>query len=261
MKTLLNILSLPKTKSIAMIFFMVLVSLLFISAINYKSAAHISDVEVEIDSILSGNTMITGEEIRSYVLKNSEIEVIDISVVDVNTRLIEGVLLKHPNISKADVYIDAHNVLRCKISQKVPVYRVMNDSGSYYLSREGERIPLSSHYTARTIILSGAVPTFSQELNTKDKKRVEDLLTFYEFLEKDDFFLKLIDHVSMKQNGDIIISPVLGDFIIHFGNTDKLESKLVRLKTFYSEIMKHESWDKYKYIDLRYNDQLIAKKR
>ena len=45
-------------------------------------------------------------------------------------------------------------------------------------------------------------------------------------------------------------------------NSDQeVESKFDKLKTFYTEAMEHEGWRKYKEINLKYEDQIVCKKK
>ena len=61
----------------------------------------------------------------------------------------------------------------------------------------------------------------------------------------------------------MILAPKVGYQIILLGRYDpeRIERKLKRLKTFYREGLPYKGWREYRSFDLRYEDQVVAKKR
>ena len=72
-------------------------------------------------------------------------------------------LLKNQMIQRAEVYITVDGILGAKIKQRTPIARVI-DKLDYYLDTEGEKMPLSSVYTARVPIITGAVEEHAKPL-------------------------------------------------------------------------------------------------
>ena len=44
------------------------------------------------------------------------------------------------------------------------------------------------------------------------------------------------------------------------GSTQRLEEKMENLKNFYTKVLPLKGWNYYSYIDLRYKNQIIAKR-
>ena len=76
---------------------------------------------------------------------------------------VEERLLKNQMIHSAEVYITVDGILGAKIKQRTPIARIV-DKQDYYLDTEGEKMPLSSVYTARVPIVTGAVMEHAKPL-------------------------------------------------------------------------------------------------
>jgi cell division protein FtsQ len=75
---------------------------------------------------------------------------------------------------------------------------------------------------------------------------------------------KLIGQVYLEKNGDFILIPLLGDQKIIFGSAyseQEIKEKFDRLKVFYEEAMPYEGWDKYDEISVKYEGQIVCRKR
>jgi cell division protein FtsQ len=64
----------------------------------------------------------------------------------------------------------------------------------------------------------------------------------------------------VSSNGDIMMTPLIGDQVIILGTARKLDDKLNRLRIFYKEAIPHEGWRKYSTINLKYSGQIVCKK-
>jgi cell division protein FtsQ len=75
---------------------------------------------------------------------------------------------------------------------------------------------------------------------------------------------RLIGQVFLDSRGDFILIPLLGDQQIIFGaaRSDKeVADKFERLKHFYKEALPHEGWNKYKEISVKYEGQIVCRKK
>jgi cell division protein FtsQ len=58
--------------------------------------------------------------------------------------------------------------------------------------------------------------------------------------------------------------PIVGDQKIVFGSAEseeEVENKCTRLKVFYKEVMPFEGWEKYEEINVKYEGQIVGRKR
>ena len=74
----------------------------------------------------------------------------------------------------------------------------------------------------------------------------------------------LIGQIHLKKNGDFILVPLVGDQKIIVGSAysnREVKSKFEKLKIFYNEAMPFEGWDKYSEINLKFEGQIVCKKK
>ncbi len=178
---------------------------------------------------------------------------------DINTDIIEKEVEKNPVVLKAEVYkvvakdtSSYKGVVTVRVKHRSPVVRVMSESGSYYLDKFGGKIPVSIHYAANVLVATGY---FSE------KYAKEELLPFVLFVENDEFWRAQVEQVHVEKNGDVILTPLVGDQVIELGKLDNFEEKLRNMKAFYNQVLANNNWDKYERISLKYKNQVVAKRR
>jgi cell division protein FtsQ len=84
-----------------------------------------------------------------------------------------------------------------------------------------------------------------------------------QYLREDDFLSALVEQIYVNTKGELVLAPKVGDQVIYLGryHETKTLERLRRLKIFYREGLPYEGWRKYKSFDLRFSDQVIARKR
>ncbi len=71
-----------------------------------------------------------------------------------------------------------------------------------------------------------------QQVIISEKYAKEQLLPFIRFIENDEFWKAQIEQVHVEKNGDVILTPLVGDQIIELG----------KITGFSREIKKHEGF-------------------
>ena len=69
----------------------------------------------------------------------------------------------------------------------------------------------------------------------------------------------MIEQIYVDKNGDIILSPKVGNMEIIIGQMNNLEDKFSRLLAFYNNIAPSQGWNKYSTVNLKYKDQIVCK--
>jgi cell division protein FtsQ len=186
-------------------------------------------------------------------------QIIKKSLNQINSEIIEASVEKNQAIKEAQVYKIIKNdsgtyngVLVIKVLHREPVLRVITESASYYLDKEGNKIPASSNFATNVLVATGAI---------SEKLAVEKILPFVLFVEDDDFWHAQIEQINVERGGDIHLIPLIGDQIIEMGSLDNYERKLRRVKSFYEQVIAKNNWDKYKEISVKYDNQVIAKRK
>ena len=242
----------------------VLMIVLTVSAIGARDGAHIEKVTPIIEPLTSGETLLTEAELLE-VLANSFTKPMDqLKLSDIDVELVEEVLEGQPFIAEADAYIDDDLHLTVRVTQRVPLLRVITGEGqNYFFDENGVRMPLSETYTPRVPVATGFIVPWTNNYREQEESQLADLVALARYLRTDPFLDALIEQIDVQADGQLVLAPKLGDQLIELGRYDKTETpaRLQRLKTFYREGLPYEGWRKYRSFDLRFDRQVVARKR
>ncbi len=193
------------------------------------------------------------------LVKATDSKVLNKTLGEINAEKIEKEIEEVPAILKADVYKlkvsekgTYKGVLVVKVTHREPVLRVITSNGSYYLDRFGQKIPSSPNYTANVLVASGSI---------SEQFAVEKLLPFVLYVSGNDFWKAQITQIFVEKDGDILLTPLVGSNIIELGDAENYPEKLNVMRTFYNQVLAKNNWDKYEKISLKYNNQVVAKRR
>jgi cell division protein FtsQ len=168
--------------------------------------------------------------------------------LDLNT--LEKTLDAQEMIEKSDVFVSIDGVLKAVVKQKTPIARVFDKEGSFYIDYEGNRMPLSTNFTARVPLVSGGV----------NKNNNEDLADLFRAIYDDAFLKKNIIGIEIMPNGSLKMLNRNFDYQIDFGRMINVERKFKNYKAFFQKAVLDSSLYKYKKIDLRFTDQVVCTK-
>jgi cell division protein FtsQ len=189
------------------------------------------------------------ETVNKLLIENkNNAQSIDKDKLDLNK--LENVLDKHEMIEKSEVFVSVDGVLKAVVKQKTPVARVYDGDESFYIDYEGNRMPLSTNFTAR-------VPLVSGEIN---KKNNEDLAELFRTIYDDAFLKKNIIGVQIMPNGSLMMLNRNFDYQIDFGKAIRVKDKFNNYKAFFQKAVLDSSLYKYKKIDLRFTQQVVCTK-
>jgi len=246
-------------KLLKLIGFVVLVAFLVITlAFSANESRNIPCRSIEIEISENELIKISKDEIARLV-NSADDKLIGKNLEQINADFIENEVEKHQAIYKAEVYkviakdtVNYRGILGVRVKHREPAVRIMSAGGRYYLDKNGEKIPVSSNYTANVLVATGY---FSE------KFAKEQLLPFVLFLENNPFWEAQIEQVHVEQDGDIMLTPLIGDHLIELGTLENYQAKLRNMKAFYQQVMARNKWNEYKMVSLKYDNQVIAKKR
>jgi cell division protein FtsQ len=155
---------------------------------------------------------------------------------------------KQKMIQKANVFVSVDGVLKAVVKQKTPVGRVFDETGSFYIDYEGNKMPLSDNYTARVPLLSG-------DITAVKKEKLSEVLRM---INEDEFLKKNIIGVQVLTNGSLIMANRNYDFQIDFGRTINIEKKFRNYKAFFQKAVSDSTLKKYKRINLKFTKQVVC---
>ena len=198
-----------------------------------------------------GNTepFVKQETVNKLLIENNE-GVSSIQKVNLDLNKLEKNLNAQEMIEKSDVYVSIDGVLKAVVRQKTPIARIFDNEGSIYIDYEGNRMPLSTNFTARVPLVSGGI----------NKNNNEDLAQLLRIIHDDPFLKKNIIGIEIMPNGSLKMHNRNFDFQIDFGKLINMEHKFKNYKAFFQKAVLDSSLYKYKKIDLRFTEQVVCTK-
>lgn len=234
---------------------------LVVRAVEQKKETDAPAVVIQIEKLSDGTSLLTEEDVLMTISRSFGFNLDGVPIGKVDIERVERVLEEAPFILGADVYVDARNKIHIDVVQRHPILRIIDRDGlEYYLDKDGFKMPLSKHYSARVLVASGNIAPFTPEYREK-KHILNNLFDLAQLIRGDGFLVAQTEQIYVDGSKELSIIPKVGNHRILLGKYADMEDKLKRLKIFYKEGMPYEGWNKYKSIDLRYKGQVVCKKR
>ncbi len=184
---------------------------------------------------------------------------------DINPRAIEETLKKNPYINGAQCSKTRNGKVNIEVTQRVPGVHIMSENGEDYYVDEMDSIMPSSNFTSNLIIATGNISKWYAQ---------NYVATACRFINADETWREQIEQINILPDKNMELVPRMGNHIVNIGRlpeyTDKekridginkfLKKKLERLDKFYRYGLSQAGWNKYAYISLEFDNQIICKK-
>jgi len=254
--------TLKMLKNLAIIALLFLIAALIIWTVQQKKQKKAQEMRINIEQLASGHNLISEVDVKETLMKSFAVSLVGLPLGAINMERVEEVLEADPFVLDAEVYVDAQQVIFINVRQREPILRVIDDNGlNYYLDKEGNKMPLSKHFTANVLVANGNIPPHVTNFLTKRKHALRDLFELTNRILNDKFLRAMIEQIYVNDKGEYILTPILGNQKILLGPYENIENKFFRLKTFYKEAIPYAGWKRYKTINLKFKNQVVCKKR
>jgi len=237
-----------------------------------------SFVNKQVDNITCRNIMIDVRDSMqlSFVTKNEIFNIIHNdkhnilgeSLTERKLFEIEQRVSSIDELGSAEVYITVDGILHVEVDQRDPIVRIISSFGnSYFIDNYGFVIQHNYKYTPRIIVITGNVEMPDESIASGDinslpeDSKIKKLFSLASFINNDEFWKGQIEQVWVGDNDDVQLIPRIGQHIINFGPVENVDQKFDYLRTFYMEVIPVAGWNKYREINLRYDGQIVCKKR
>ena len=215
-----------------------------------EKATVCSEVKIDLNNDLTDG-FVNANEIKKLLERNRMYPLAQ-PMSDINARLIEETLLKSPFVEQAECYKTQSGHVCISLHQRTPILHIMADDGeTYYLDTYGNILP-ESRYPSDMIVVTG---TFSRKFAQKMLTKVGNVLL------ADKFWQDQIVQVNVLRNGTLEMVPRVGDHILFLGAPVNVDKKLARLRKFYLYGLNEAGWNKYSYISVEFDNQIICKRK
>ena len=205
-------------------------------------------VIADIDVVIQSNSSFY---ISTDSIKNSIKRYIYTTKDSISITKIEDELDKNTFVEKSQVYTMVGHKLFVNVKQKEPVARIITNDSIFYLDKNSNFMSLSKLHSADVPIIFG----FNQFSDL-------DYLTKISLMIRDDKFLNQnITQIIINDNQQINLKLSGLNTFIELGHNNKLEKKIQNLKAFYNRAVRKNDIEKYKEVNLQFENQVVAVKK
>lgn len=232
---------------------MVYLGMALLVANEMDASAKYAGLEVEVMNIDADHAFVSNDEVRRMLREWNMPDSLTPDFSAINLQNVEDRLNGVDNIEDAIVERLANNKVRVTVVPMIPVARVFDRNGSYYINHAGKRLTANSRFRLDVPIISG---TFS------DEHPATALLPLIERISSDENWNALIGQVSVEpRSRDIILVPMIRGHVINFGDTSAIDSKLSRIATMYRDVLPVKGWNFYDTLSVKWGGQVVATRR
>lgn len=233
---------------------------LLVAAIKTKPERLCKGIEISIHGV-SNNFFVDKNDILKTIASLEKTNPVGKAMGAFNLKHLEDQLDRDVWIKSAQLFFDNNDILQVIVQEREPVARVFAASGeTFYIDDELAMLPLSEKFSARLPVFTN-FPSGKKILSGADSSLLMDIKTISLAIQKDSFCMAMIEQVDITAQRTFEMIPKIGNQLIVFGDATDTETKLVKLKLFYKEIMVKAGWDHYSIINVQYKNQVVAKRK
>lgn len=223
-----------------------LVIFLFGFAGSRNDARKLRDVEVKFTDY--DNLYLTEEAVNKLLIVNN-VTVTSVNKETLDLNRVETILNAHEMIENAEVFLTLDGTLKTTISQRRPIGRILG-SEIFYIDRLGNKMPLSSYYSARVPVLTGV-----------SDDHITEVYPILNYISKDLFLQEHVTGIKRLRSGHYELELRKMDFALFLGKVDDLDTKFNNFKAFYKKAHKDSLLNTYKMVDLQFGNQVVCTKK
>lgn len=224
---------------------------------------------IEVEVKMSGNDVILTEaEILAMATSTSE-PLKGRRISSINLKSIESRIKRNPWVADAAVFPTLSGKLCIKAEPREADIRIFNRWGEqFYIDKKGIMYPTRPGFPAQVLVASGNINTRyvkggnvnEQPDSIKRRSILPSVMYLNRYITDDKFLSAIIGQIYVAESGDIELIPVTSNHIIIIGDTSHLERKFGKLVIFYDKILKTRGWDRYKTVNLKFENQIVCSK-
>lgn len=189
------------------------------------------------------------EEMRNLV-RSSGLNPVGETMADVSCHAIEECLEGHDMIRDAQCYKLPNGGIRIRLQQRVPMFLVVSNDGSFYVDTDRKVMPVRSTIDVAVPIVKGTI---------SKRAAVEEYYDFTAWLTKHDYWCTRIEHVQVYNPKYLVLSQNNMTATIVLGELKGYKRKLNKLQKLYTKGFDQMGYKPYKEYDLRFEGQVVGR--
>lgn len=246
------------------------------TALHQESIAHKLHIVVNDSSEVK---IIRPAEVKRWI-KIAGLDPVGCRIDSVKAGEINALVASHDFVRSVKTAVGLGGTVTVTVDQRKPLLRIITGNGyDFYYTADNHIVPAgynSAHYvpviTGRFTLPFPA--SYSGPLNSPDKeaeKKSDEsyiflykLINFVRYIEDNEFWKSQVVQINVNPAAgvpEIELIPRVGDHVVLLGGIDGYEKKLDKLMAFYRKALPHEGWDRWNYINLKYDGQVVCSER
>ena len=232
-----------------LLFLVLIVTLGFLYSFSSKRNEEKKVTEIIVEFEVGENNFLTHSMVDKLLIQNNK-TVQNLAKSVINLYGLEKKVSKNPYVENASVFLTIGGQLKSTIKQRTPVARFISNKESYYVDKQGVKVPFSDNYSARVMLVSGV----------KNDEDIKEILPLISVILADSFLQKEVVGIHKSADEEYQFSMRSGDYKIDFGKLTNIDVKFKKLKAFYNKTFLDKTIKNYKTINVKYHNQVVCTK-
>lgn len=144
----------------------------------------------------------------------------------------------------------ANDVIAIDVVPMVPVARVFDNRGSYYINKAGKHLLASARYQIDVPVII---------VDNDSLTNASEIIPLLDQINGNATWAQLVGALKVDRRGDIYIVPTVSGHIINIGDGSNFDDKMKRLFAFYKQVLDVKGWNYYDTISVKYANQVIGR--
>lgn len=252
-----------KIKNILLILLgcVVIVVMIYVIIIQRRSICNEIHVKIEYQN---SDTIIKPEDILNY-LDQQKIKIKGEYIKNLNLNNIHQLLIHYPYIQDLNLATNVSHQFYINIVQSKPLMHVFNNANEeFFIDDNGQYLPYSQYVKEPLIIVNGNISNSyktNQKINIDTARNILDhCFKIVQYLSKDDFLKTQFGQIYVNKDQDIEMIPIYGEHLVILRNSELIAEKMESVKAMYKNVFNTKGWNKYKELNLKYENVIIGVK-
>ena len=168
----------------------------------------------------------------------------------INLQHMENIIRQHPMVRTAECYTAEDGTARIRVTQRVPLLKVVTADEAYYIDTDRRKMPLRAS-------IHDTVPVAMGKVGFEMASTV--LADFAEWVQEDDYWSARIEAIDVRLPKQVCIKQEGKQEDLMIGDLMGYAGKLEKAEVFYRRTASMEK-PRYRTLDLRYRGQVVARR-
>ena len=191
------------------------------------------------------------EEELALMLQGQGLYPVHKAISSISTQTIERAIQAHPMVRRAECYMTQAGTVCVRLSQRIPVLRVVSTDKSYFVDIDRTRMPMQESVTTPVLLIEG---------NVGERMACNELADLALWLYDNPYWQEKIQSVYVVNPKMVYLIQKPDATHLILGEVNGFRRKLNKLRTLYDKGFEQIGWQTYREIDLRYTGQVIGRK-